>query len=377
MPSKKRRSALRPQDISCTRDEISRVGVQRAKKLLKSKKLDALLITSHEAVRYFSGFTGTDATLVIHSGKPRLLTDSRYTEQAKAQCPLYKVITYRKKFDAICESVKSLKAARVGIEARHMDIYTRKMIIKGLKGAARLVPQVKAIDDLRMVKLKPEVDFLKQAAVLAESGFYKALEMIKPGVREKDVALEMEFFARKAGAGNIPFDFIVASGLRGAMPHGVASDKKIRGSEMITIDFGATFNGYASDETATVALGRPKAELVRIYEIVREAQSMAIDKARPGISLKKLDAVARDHIERAGYGKYFGHGLGHGVGLAVHEEPNLSPLSKGKLEVGMIVTVEPGIYVPGLGGVRLEDMVHITDNGAKLITNVNKELLVL
>ena len=189
--------------------------------------------------------------------------------------------------------------------------------------------------------------------------------------------MELEYAIRRAGSGPLPFDVIVASGERGAMPHARASSKPVKKGELVTVDFGASFDGYNCDTTVTVALGNPGKELEEIYQVVLEAHDMAIESARAGMELRRLDAIGRKHIDKKGYGKYFGHGLGHGVGLAVHEEPSLSPLGEEMLEKGTVVTIEPGIYIPGKGGVRIEDMVFITSDGAELLTGLSKEFSIL
>ena len=203
------------------------------------------------------------------------------------------------------------------------------------------------------------------------------MSLLKPGVRENEWALQFECAMRRAGSEPVPFDVIVASGERGAMPHAKASSKVMKKGELVTVDFGACFEGYNSDSTVTVALGNPDKELKEIHLTVLEAHDMAIEAAKAGMESRQLDAVARKHIEERGYGKYFGHGLGHGVGLAVHEEPPVSPLSEDVLEEGAVVTIEPGIYVPGKGGVRIEDMIFIKSDSAELLTTLPKELRTL
>jgi Xaa-Pro aminopeptidase len=208
---------------------------------------------------------------------------------------------------------------------------------------------------------------------LAAAAFEEILPMIRPGVVERDISLALEFAMKRRGAEEKSFDFIVASGERGALPHGVASQKKIQSGELVTIDFGARWQGYHSDETVTLAVGRVDPRLREIYDIVLDAHDRAMDMVRPGVPLREIDRIARDHIAERGYGEYFGHGLGHGVGLEVHEFPAVSPRSEEVAGEGMVITIEPGIYIPGLGGVRIEDMVKVTRDGHRRLTRLDKK----
>ena len=213
---------------------------------------------------------------------------------------------------------------------------------------------------------------IASAADLNAAGLAEVTAMIRPGVREKDIALALEFALRRLGAEEKAFDIIVASGVRGAMPHGVASDKILAEGEMVTIDFGCRLRGYHSDETVTLALGEVSDELRTIFEVVLEAHDRALEAVAPGVALSELDRLARDHIKACGYGDYFGHGLGHGVGLEIHEAPTVSPRSAAIAEEGMVFTIEPGIYLPGLGGVRIEDIVLVTADGHQTLTKIPK-----
>jgi len=245
-----------------------------------------------------------------------------------------------------------------------------------LTGCA-LVPIDETLDQIRSVKDDLEVGQLGDVASLASESLRSILGLIKPGTPEKVIARELELEMIRRGAEGKAFDFIVASGERGAMPHGRASDKLIKADELITIDFGAVLNGFYSDETVTVALGNPDASLCHIYSVVKEAHDLAIAAVRPGIVCNELDSIAREHIKSNGFGEYFGHGLGHGVGLEIHEKPVISPRSTMVVEVGMVFTIEPGIYIPGLGGVRIEDTIAVTEQGCRLLTQMPKDLIFL
>jgi Xaa-Pro aminopeptidase len=212
---------------------------------------------------------------------------------------------------------------------------------------------------------------------MASEALLETLDRVRPGVTEREIALELEFAMRRRGADKTSFDFIVASGARGALPHGKASDKAIGRGELVTIDFGAIYSGYNSDETVTVAVGKPDTRQEEIYGIVKDAHDFALAAVRPGIAFRELDARARNHIEEKGYGKFFGHGLGHGVGLEVHEKPVVSYRGEGEVAEGMVFTIEPGIYIPDWGGVRIEDTVLVESDGCRLLTKVPKDLIVL
>jgi Xaa-Pro aminopeptidase len=234
-----------------------------------------------------------------------------------------------------------------------------------------------SLDSIRSCKDQDEIEILGHVASLASASLGAVLSSLVPGVRESDFALELEIEMRRRGADARAFDFIVASGERGAMPHGRASGKVLRSGELVTIDFGAVKDGYHSDETVTIAVGRPSDRGREIHDIVRQAHNRAIAAVRPGISCRDLDAVARDYIRDQGYEAYFGHGLGHGVGLEIHEKPVVSPRSEAFVEEGMVFSIEPGIYVPGFGGVRIEDTVAVTADGCVILTKAPKNLIVL
>jgi len=352
--------------------------LDRARDLINKKNLEALLITSRESTRYLSGFTGSDSTLLITTDRDGLylFCDSRYTEQAGQESPKWKVVEYKQAVETVAKRIKDLKFLKVGFESRHVSYNLYHRYLEALDNAV-LVPIERQINLLRVSKSKAELTKIKKAIKIAETAFEQTLPSLKPGVKEVEWALDLECAMRRAGSGPLPFEVIVASGVRGAMPHAKASSKPVRKRELVTVDFGASFDGYNCDTTVTVALGNPGKELEEIYQVVLEAHDMAIESARVGMELRQLDEIGRKHIDRKGYGKYFGHGLGHGVGLAVHEEPSLSPLGEGVLEEGSVVTIEPGIYIPGKGGVRIEDMVYITSDGAELLTDLSKEFKTL
>jgi len=341
--------------------------------LLQSNDLDALIIFDPHNLRYLSGFTGTDGVLLVRQGAKTFLTDSRYVTQARQQLGAIEVREYRAKLEDVVEFLLSSDVTRIGFEAEFLSFAQVEQLRKYSAGRLEWLPLEKPIRKLRYHKSPDEVSQLAAAAQLAAQAFRSVLPGIQPGQTEAQVALELEIALLRAGGEGKAFDFIVASGIRGALPHGVASPKLLERDELVTIDFGVRLNGYHSDETVTLAMGNISSKLREIFDIVLGAHDRAIDQLRPGIQLKQLDAVAREFIAAKGYGEYFGHGLGHGVGLEVHEYPAISPRSEDFVEEGMVLTIEPGIYMPGLGGVRIEDTVYVTADGCQILTQLPKD----
>jgi Xaa-Pro aminopeptidase len=340
-------------------------------KLLRELDLDAFLFCQPQNLRYLCGFSGSDGALLVTSDQLVFLTDSRYTTQAGEEVSADQIIEYKTKNDGIVDQLKRFGAKRIGFET---DLSYG--VVQQLQNSAVDSWQWRAIKDelygLRLLKTEDEIHRITTAADLNFEAFSEVDGLIRPGVSEKELALALEFAMRKRGADEKAFDIIVASGVRGALPHGVASDKTLQEGELVTIDFGCRFDGYHSDETVTLALGDVSAELRKIYDTVLEAHDRALAAVEPGIPLLELDRIAREYIKSMEYGAYFGHGLGHGVGLDVHESPAVSPRSSLTAEEGMVFTVEPGIYIVGVGGVRIEDMVLVTADGNRLLTKIPK-----
>nr|WP_093791980.1 Xaa-Pro peptidase family protein [Sporomusa acidovorans] len=344
-------------------------------KLIAEYDLDAIIVTKPENRRYFSGFTGSAGLLLIGKKTQMLFTDFRYIEQAKAQAPEYKIVRHGTAvFDIVADTAKKLDITRIGFESDFVtwDIY--QMVKESFK-SVELRP-IK-LDALRRKKDKDELKLLRKAVEIADAAFNQVITIIKPGITELEIALELEYQMRKFGSEKPAFDTIVASGDRGAMPHGQASDRVIEAGDFITMDFGAVYRGYHSDITRTVVAGKANDKQREIYNIVLNSQLAGIKAVVAGKTGKEVDAVARRIITDAGYGDYFGHGLGHGVGLYIHEEPRLSPASDSILSTGMVVSVEPGIYLPGWGGVRIEDLVVVSDTGCEILTASKKKLIEL
>jgi Xaa-Pro aminopeptidase len=349
----------------------------RLKPFFKEFALKAILFTDLKNIRYLCGFSGSEGALLIAEDRAWFLCDSRYTAQATDEVHGAEVKECGSvRIDVIVALADEFGLDRIGFEASHTTVSSFRRLTEKLDRFA-LIEIGSSLDEVRSCKDGAEIDLIRSVATLSSQALTAVLQMIKPGVQEVDIALALEFEMRRRGAEGRAFDFIVASGERGAMPHGKASDKIIASGELVTIDFGALKNGYHSDETVTVACGKPGQRGEGIHAIVKAAHDRAIDAVRPGISCRELDAVARSYICENGYGEFFGHGLGHGVGLEIHEAPTLSPRSAAILEAGMVITIEPGIYIPGFGGVRIEDTVVVTDDGCDVITSADKQLLVL
>ncbi|TFD92256.1 Xaa-Pro peptidase family protein [Jeotgalibacillus sp. R-1-5s-1] len=339
-------------------------------------KADGMLITSTYNRRYLTNFTGSAGAVLISADEAVFITDFRYTEQAEEQGQGFTVITHKGPItEEIASQCKRLGIKKLGIESDHLVLSTYRSYEKTID--AELVPLSGVIEKIRLIKTDSEIKILKEAADIADAAFKHILDFIQPGKSEIEVSNELEFFMRKAGAVSSSFDIIVASGHRSALPHGVASDKIIEKGDFVTLDYGALHKGYVSDMTRTLAVGEPDAKLKEIYQVTLDAQLKAMDGIRPGMTGKEADALARDYIASKGYGEYFGHSLGHGIGLEVHEGPGLSFRSDIVLEENMIVTVEPGIYLPGIGGVRIEDDTVLTADGNETLTHSTKELLIL
>lgn len=335
-----------------------------------------LLITRPENRFYLSGFTGTTGVLLIGENTADFLTDFRYIEQVKEESPHFNVVRIEQGtvFGVVSELLRNYKGNKLFFEENHLNVkayHELRNMLQGLavQGCSGLV------EEIRLVKDTSEIEITRQAMAIGDQAFTHILQYIRPGVSESELALELEFFMRKAGASGIGFATIMASGPRAALPHGVASDRKLQKGDLLTMDFGCIFKGYHSDMTRTVVLGQPAEKQQEIYQIVLEAQLAGLAAVKAGIKAKDADAAARKVITDRGYGEYFGHGTGHGVGLEIHESPSLNTRDETILQAGMVVTVEPGIYLPGWGGVRIEDSVLVTEEGCEILTSSPKQKL--
>lgn len=344
------------------------------RKILESHQLDAVLLLSLENIRYLSGFTGSDAVFLLTQKEAFFLTDSRYWTQAEEEIREAQIVRYLKKIDGLVSLLLDLKSTRVGFESSSLPFSLYQTLLEKLEGRIEFVPLEKELRNLRAFKDETELTLIRSAIGIASEAFLHVLKLIKEGEEERVLSLEMEFFMKRRGAEATGFDIIVASGARSALPHGRASDKRIEKGDFVLIDFGSRFKGYHSDQTRTLFCHSSNSEQRKIYEIVKEAHDRAIAKIRPGIPISEVDRVAREFIQTQGYGAYFGHGTGHGIGLAVHEDPVVNGENQDPLQEGMVFTIEPGIYLPGWGGVRIEDMVRVTPDGAEALTYLSTEL---
>jgi Xaa-Pro aminopeptidase len=347
----------------------------KLRKFMNENSLDCMLISKPENRRYFSGFSGSAGMLLISKHSNKLLTDFRYTEQAAAQATQYEIVRYSNIGKTLAEVIKELGVIQVGFEGDFVTYDGHQELANNLQ-SINLIPV--QLDALRMIKDEAEVVSIKKAVEIADNAFSKILSFIKPGMSEQEVALELEYYMRKFGAEKPAFDTIMASGKRGALPHGRASEKIIEIGDLVTMDFGAVYKGYHSDITRTICMGKATTKQQDIYKIVLAAQLAGVQAVAPGKVGKEVDAISRNVIVNAGFGEFFGHGLGHGLGLNIHEEPRLSPANiHTVLMKNMVVTVEPGIYLPDWGGVRIEDTVLVSDEGCQILTASSKQLIEL
>ncbi|HXM62201.1 MAG TPA: Xaa-Pro peptidase family protein [Terriglobales bacterium] len=347
--------------------------------------LDALLVTHLPNIRYLCGFTGTSGVLVILETGSVFFTDGRYSEQARAEVKGSRIVIARKPpLAAAAEwlAENRNKAGRkksrgLGIESEHLTVAARSQLASLLRHDFRLRETRGLVERARMVKDADEIALLRTAALLGASLFDRALEVIRPGVTENEVAAEMEYAARRAGAEQMSFPTIVAAGKRSALPHGRASAAAIPSRGFVVCDFGVILTGYCSDRTRTVHVGRPTSEARSVYEAVREAQAAAIETVKPGVNVAAIDQAAHKLLKQRGLERHFTHSTGHGVGLEIHEPPRIASGQTEILRPGMVITIEPGVYIAGSGGVRIEDMVVVTEDGCEVLAPTSKELITI
>jgi len=352
------------------RPEQSRTS--RLKRVLKSYDFHAFLVTRREDVRYLSGFTGSAGSLLISADRSFLITDFRYKLQARLETRGFAVhIQKTDFFTALRDIADHAGLIKIGFDESAVTVEQLKKLKKqgaSFKGCRDIV------GPLRKQKDEHELANIRLAVKRAEQSFRELKKYIKPGITEREIGLKLEHIMREHGSRKPAFDTIVASARNGAMPHASTTNRRLKTGDLVTIDFGAEANGYFSDITRTFCMGKPSARQQEIHALVLHAQASAVKAIRPGVTCKCIDDGARDIIGKAGYGKYFGHGTGHGVGLMVHEEPTISFRSQDRVTQNMVFTVEPGVYIPGWGGVRIEDMVLVTDTGMNVLTTLPREL---
>ncbi len=360
-----------------TQNNIFAVRIAALRKEMKSKGLDSFITSASPSLRYLCGYSGSNGLLIVAGRRTIFLTDFRYKETTRTTVHAdSKFITQGSLTQEAAGQHFFSGVKRIGFEKERTTVAEFE-IRKKYIGEKRLVPVSGIIESLRSVKDETELQLLRKAFEISDTVFTQIIGIITPGMTELELSAEISYLHKSLGAENDSFDVIVASGVRGSLPHGTASTKRLKTKEFITLDFGCLYGGYHSDMTRTVCIGTPTAEMNKVYGIVLDAQQRACEAVRSGVHANALDAIARDRITKAGYGKYFGHSLGHGVGLEIHELPRVAPKSSDILTEGNVITVEPGIYLPKKFGIRIEDTVIVRQNGSDVLTGSPKELIML
>lgn len=350
----------------------------RVQELLKKLSIGAVLISNGNNIRYVSGFAGETGYLYISEKRHAVVTDFRYTIQAEMEAKGYEIITignggYE---EVLNDILRTDGISRLGFEAEHM-IFANYNKLKDKLVVPELVPIGNEITSMRRIKTPKELEMIRKAEAIGDQVFTEILTFIKPGMTELEIAARIEYLLKVNGGQSLSFPAIVASGINSSMPHAVPSYKKVETGDFLTMDFGCVYEGYCSDMTRTIVIGKASTKQLEVYDIVLKAQQAALDFIKAGYKGKEVDKIARDIIYGAGYEGCFGHGLGHSVGLNIHENPRLSMMEEDIIEAGMTETVEPGIYIKGFGGVRIEDLVVVTENGCENFTNSDKKLIEL
>ncbi|HSH00008.1 MAG TPA: aminopeptidase P family protein [candidate division Zixibacteria bacterium] len=357
---------------------MSAQRISKLRQFLKKENLDAIIISNADHVRYLSGYTGSNGLLVVDHRQAHFFTDFRYVTQSKTEVKGARISFPGRSLAVGLKNVPSLhrRYATIGYECDYTTIAQRQEFAQNLNGSL-LAPTRGVVEALSMVKDRGELALIEKAVKITDAAFAHALTFVKPGVREMELAAELEYFMKLNGASGPAFETIIASGARSALPHGVATHKKVAKGDFITFDFGAKYNGYVSDMTRTVVVGKASARQKKIYSLVLKAQKAAISRIKSGRPAAEVDKAARAVISKAGHGKRFGHGTGHGIGYYVHVGPRVAETSQDILRSGMVITIEPGVYIPDWGGVRIEDDVVVTANGGRILNKSPKDLLEL
>lgn len=351
----------------------------KLRKEMASRELDTLFVTNLTNVRYLCGFTGSNGMLLVTGRGSRFFTDGRYRTQSSDQVQGAEIFVYENPPDlgpALRKAATDLDAKAIGFEAVHVSVAKQEELEESF-GVSALVSTKQIVEELRALKDSEEIDLIRTAAQMADDGFSHILDYVMPGMTEKEVALELEFYLRREGAEDASFSPIVATGERSALPHANPTEKIIEKGAFLLFDLGAKYKSYCSDLTRTVLIGDAGDRQRSVYEVIAASNEAGLKAAGPGIAAKTVDRAARDVVAEAGYPEAFSHGLGHGVGLEVHESPSVRSTSEDVLEAGNIVTIEPGAYFEGWGGVRIEDLVVITDSGIEVLSKSSKELIVI
>lgn len=350
---------------------------QKLREHLATTRVDGLLVSHLPNIHYLCGFTGSAGLLLVEESGSVFFTDVRYDTQAHEEVKGAKVVIARKSpllaiGEFLAQRRTRSRGRAIGIESEHLTIADKKRLAQLCPVGIRLKDAPSMVERFRMVKDEEEIGLIRSAVALGAKIYERALELLRPGTTEVEIAAEMELAARRAGADGMSFPTIIASGARSALPHGRASNHRIAPGGFVVCDFGVILSGYCSDQTRTVWVGAPSEVARQVYEAVREAQQAASDAVRPGITAGEVDLAARKTLRKAGFGKYFTHSTGHGVGLEIHESPRVAEGQKEILQPGMVITIEPGVYFPGKWGVRIEDMVVVTAGGCEVLTPTSK-----
>ena len=355
-----------------------KLRIKKLRDRLQEKGLDSFLVTNLVNIRYLTGFSGSAGILLVTHRRVILITDSRYTIQAREEAPLAEVFECTKPLLTLKKHLKKIRPKKLAYEKETITLSLYRKLSALLKETANIRPVASRniVEEGRRIKDEGEIEKICLAVRVAEDAFCEIRKMIRPGIRESDLALELEYQMRRHGAQKAAFDTIVASGSRSALPHAIASERIIGENELVVIDFGASVDGYHSDMTRSLITGQGTSEQKKIHRIVRQAQDKALALVREGVRAKQVDQGARDHIDSCGYGSAFGHGTGHGIGLEVHEGPRINQHDSTVLKAGHTFTIEPGIYLKDIGGVRIEDMVTVTGDGCRILTGLSREPVV-
>jgi Xaa-Pro aminopeptidase len=349
---------------------------ERIQAILDRMDLEGVIIFSPENIRYLTGFSGGEGYLLMRHGENLLMVDGRYITQAEEETRGCCLLLLDKGIRGVTSKLSSLGLKRVGFEAENISVALFGKLQEGVEGV-EWIPLTKELERLRGVKTAEEIVLIQGAVNRAESALERIVRMVKPGIREDELAIELEYIMRQEGGEGVAFEIIVASGPRSALPHAQPTSRRLKEGDLVLFDFGSRYHGYNSDESCTFVLGRSTQEQRTMYHTVLEAHNRALDRVKRGVKLAEIDTAAREHINDAGHGEHFGHNTGHGVGLAVHEWPAVGKDSQDVVEEGMVFTIEPGIYIPGWGGVRIEDMVLVTPGGYEILTKIPKNLIEL
>ena len=344
--------------------------------MMNNNQLDAFFLCNYEDRRYFTKFTGSNGYVFLTHQEKYLITDQRYTEQATNQADNFHVVTHLiNPFETISKTLEKIKPSKIGYDSKQVTDYMLSKLKKSYD-KVEWIPIFDVVLEIRSIKDEKELVDIKKAVELADDVMIEISKLIKPGVTEREIANQIEYLLRSVGSEGPSFGTIVAAGERASLPHAIVTDRVVKDGEYVLIDFGARYNGYMSDITRTIAVGKPNDYIQQIYKLVEEAIETTMNQIKPGLTCHEVDKLARDVFVKANVEQYSLRGLGHGVGLQIHEHPRIVLDNSQIIEEGMVFTVEPGLYIPNVGGVRLEDIVVVTSNGCEILTKTPRNLTV-